>query len=56
MPDLDPATVFALRFNALGAPHVCDIRGMFAVTDVDRAFLENEIAQRGLTNVSRECI
>jgi hypothetical protein len=36
--------------------HLRDIRGMLAVTNVDRAFLENEIAQRGLTDVWRERI
>jgi hypothetical protein len=36
--------------------HLRDIRGMLAVTDVDRTFLEREITQRGLTDVWRECI
>src|SRR6266487_3268974 len=30
--------------------HLRDIRGMLAVTDVNRAFLENEITQRDLTD------
>ena len=36
--------------------HLRDIRGMLAVTDVDHAFLEREIAQRGLGDVWRKCI
>lgn len=36
--------------------HLRDIRGMLAVTDVDRSLLENEIAQRGLTDVWRQCV
>jgi hypothetical protein len=36
--------------------HLRDIRGMLAVTDVDRAFIEKEIAQRGLGDVWRKCI
>ena len=36
--------------------HLRDIRGMLAVTDVDRAFLETEIAQRGLADSWRKCI
>jgi hypothetical protein len=36
--------------------HLRDIRGMLAVTDVDRAFLEKEIAQRGLADVWRKCL
>jgi hypothetical protein len=121
MADLDPATIFAPRFNALGAPwaatgsiasmiygeirvthdidiiivlgaeavaalervfpedefyrpppeyvivhkleffreggsekHVRDIQGMLAVTDIDRSFLEKEIAGRGLEEAWRE--
>jgi len=36
--------------------HLRDIRGMLAVTDVDRSLLENEVAQRGLTDVWSQCI
>jgi hypothetical protein len=36
--------------------HLRDIRGMLAVTDVDRAFLEREIAQRGLADVWQQCL
>ena len=36
--------------------HLRDIRGMLAVTDVDRGLLENEIAQRALTDVWRRCV
>ncbi|PYL60574.1 MAG: hypothetical protein DMF24_09740 [Verrucomicrobia bacterium] len=36
--------------------HLRDIRGMLAVTDVDRALLEKEIAQRGLADVWRKLI
>jgi len=36
--------------------HLRDIRGMLAVTDVNRAFLENEIAQRDLTDGWRRCV
>jgi hypothetical protein len=36
--------------------HLRDIRGMLAVTDVDRALLEREIARRGLADVWRKCI
>ena len=36
--------------------HLRDIRGMLAVTDVNRAFLENEIAQRDLTDAWRRCV
>jgi hypothetical protein len=35
--------------------HLRDIRGMLAMTEVDRAFLEKEIAQRGLVDVWRKC-
>jgi hypothetical protein len=35
--------------------HVRDIRGMLAVTDVDRAILEREIAARGLREVWQLC-
>lgn len=34
--------------------HLHDIRGMLAVTDVDRALLEEEIARRALGDVWRE--
>jgi len=34
--------------------HLRDIRGMLAVTEVDRAFLEKEIAGRGLEGAWRE--
>jgi hypothetical protein len=36
--------------------HLRDIRGMLAVTDLDRAFLENEINQRGLADIWRRCV
>jgi hypothetical protein len=36
--------------------HLRDIRGMLALTNVDRAFLEKEIAQRGLTDLWRRCV
>jgi hypothetical protein len=36
--------------------HLRDIRGMLAVTDVDREFLEKEIAQRGLTDFWQKCL
>jgi len=36
--------------------HLRDIRGMLAVTDVNRAFLENEITQRDLTDAWRRCV
>jgi len=36
--------------------HLRDIRGMLAVTDVDHALLEKEIAQRGLADVWRKLI
>jgi hypothetical protein len=36
--------------------HLRDVRGMLAVTDVDRAFLQKEIAERGLSNLWRKCI
>lgn len=36
--------------------HLRDIRGMLAVTDIDRAFLEREIAHRGLGDVWQKCI
>ena len=36
--------------------HLRDIRGMLVVTDVNRAFLENEIAQRDLTDAWRRCV
>jgi hypothetical protein len=35
--------------------HLRDIRGMLAMTEVDRAFLEKEIAQRGLQDGWRKC-
>ena len=35
--------------------HLRDIRGMLAVTDVETDFLEEEIEQRGLSEVWREC-
>lgn len=35
--------------------HLRDIRGMLAMTEVDRAFLEKEIGQRGLGDVWRRC-
>lgn len=35
--------------------HLRDIRGMLAVTDVDRSFLETEIARCGLADVWRKC-
>ncbi len=37
-----------------GEKHLRDIRGMLAVTGVDRAFLEKEIAGRGLEGAWRE--
>ena len=36
--------------------HLRDIRGMLAVTDMDRTFLEREIAQRGLGDLWRKCV
>lgn len=36
--------------------HPRDIRGMLAVTEVDRAFLEEEIARRGLSEVWQQCV
>ena len=33
--------------------HLRDIRGMLAVTDIDRPFLEKEIAARGLQETWR---
>lgn len=36
--------------------HLRDIRGMLAVTDVDHAFLEDEITQRGLDDIWRKCV
>ncbi len=36
--------------------HLRDIRGMLVVTDVNRAFLENEITQRDLTDAWRRCV
>jgi hypothetical protein len=35
--------------------HLRDIRGMLAVTDIDRPFLEKEIAARGLGEVWQKC-
>ena len=35
--------------------HLRDIRGMLAVTEVERAFLEKEIARRGLQEAWRKC-
>jgi hypothetical protein len=35
--------------------HLRDVRGMLAVTDVDRAMLEDEIAKRGLGEAWRKC-
>lgn len=35
--------------------HLRDIRGMLAMTEIDRAFLEKEIAQRGLTAGWAKC-
>lgn len=35
--------------------HLRDIRGMLAVTDVDRAFLETEIGRRGLGDLWQKC-
>ena len=35
--------------------HVRDIRGMLAVTDIDRSLLEKEIASRNLTDAWRKC-
>jgi hypothetical protein len=47
-----------LEFYREGASekHLRDIRGMLAITDVDRALLEKEIAQRGLADVWRKLI
>jgi hypothetical protein len=36
--------------------HLRDIRGMLAVTDVDRALIEREVVQRGLTDAWQKCI
>jgi hypothetical protein len=35
--------------------HLRDIRGMLAVTEVDRAFLEREISARGLADLWEKC-
>jgi hypothetical protein len=35
--------------------HLSDIRGMLTITEVDRAFLKKEIAQRGLQDAWRKC-
>jgi hypothetical protein len=35
--------------------HIRDIRGMLAVTDVDRAIIQGEIAARGLQEVWQLC-
>jgi len=35
--------------------HLRDIRGMLAVTEIDRALLEQEITERHLTDVWRQC-
>lgn len=35
--------------------HLRDIRGMLAVTDIDRSLLEAEINERGLANIWRNC-
>lgn len=35
--------------------HLRDIQGMLAVTEIDRALLEQEIAERHLTDVWRQC-
>lgn len=35
--------------------HLRDIRGMLAATDIDRGFLEKEIAERNLMDVWRKC-
>ena len=35
--------------------HLRDIRGMLAVTDVDRTFLETEIGRRGLGDLWQKC-
>ena len=35
--------------------HLRDIRGMLAVTEIDRALLEQEIAKRHLTDLWRQC-
>lgn len=35
--------------------HLRDIRGMLAATEIDRAFLETEIAERNLTDAWRKC-
>ena len=36
--------------------HVRDIRGILAVTEVDRAFLENEIGRHGLSDLWQKCL
>lgn len=36
--------------------HLRDIRAMLAITDVDRTFLEREIAQRGLGDLWQKCL
>lgn len=36
--------------------HLRDIRGMLAVTDVNRTLLEKEIAQRGLGDLWQKCL
>jgi hypothetical protein len=36
--------------------HLRDIRGILAVTTLDRAFLAKEIAKRGLTDLWRRCV
>ena len=36
--------------------HLRDIRGILAITDVDRGPLEREIARRGLAEVWRQCV
>lgn len=36
--------------------HLRDIRGILAVTEVDRAFLENEIGRRGLGDLWQKCL
>ena len=35
--------------------HLRDIRGMLAVTDIDRSFLEKEIGERDLTDAWQQC-
>lgn len=35
--------------------HLRDIRGMLAVTDIDRSFLEKEIGERDLTGAWQQC-